>query len=52
MFQEDVEQMEAREKEHKEQEAQRRLFEGLKFFVNREVPRESLAFVLRWVRAD
>ena len=39
--------MEAREKAQKEQEAQKRIFEGLKFFVNREVPRESLAFVLR-----
>ncbi|XP_056139734.1 pescadillo [Lampris incognitus] len=44
---EDMEKMEAREKEQKEQEAQKRLFEGLKFFLNREVPRESLAFVLR-----
>ncbi|XP_067087280.1 pescadillo isoform X2 [Osmerus mordax] len=44
---EDIENMEAKEKEQKEQEAQKRIFEGLKFFVNREVPRESLAFVLR-----
>ncbi|KAK0155044.1 Pescadillo [Merluccius polli] len=49
---EDVEQMEAREKEHNEQEAQKRLFEGLKFFLNREVPRESLAFVLRCFGAE
>lgn len=39
--------MQAREKEQKEQEAHNRLFEGLKFFLNREVPRESLAFILR-----
>ncbi|KAG7263409.1 hypothetical protein CRUP_007415 [Coryphaenoides rupestris] len=46
-MEEDVEQMEAREKERMEQEAQKKLFEGLKFFLNREVPRESLAFILR-----
>lgn len=50
-LQEDMEQMEAREKEQKQQEAQKKLFDGLKFFLNREVPRESLAFVIRWVRA-
>nr|XP_046243281.1 pescadillo [Scatophagus argus] len=44
---EDMEKMEAREKEQKQQEAQKKLFEGLKFFINREVPRESLAFVIR-----
>uniref|UniRef100_A0A8C7D762 Pescadillo homolog n=1 Tax=Oncorhynchus kisutch TaxID=8019 RepID=A0A8C7D762_ONCKI len=44
--------MEAREKEQKEQEAQNRLFEGLKFFLNREVPRESLAFILRCFGAE
>lgn len=44
---EDIEKMEAREKEQKQQEAQKKLFEGLKFFLNREVPRESLAFVIR-----
>ncbi|XP_018524975.1 pescadillo [Lates calcarifer] len=44
---EDMEKMEAREKEQKQQEAQKKLFEGLKFFLNREVPRESLAFVIR-----
>lgn len=44
---EDMEQMEAREKEQKQQEAQKKLFDGLKFFLNREVPRESLAFVIR-----
>ncbi|XP_038560072.1 pescadillo [Micropterus salmoides] len=44
---EDMENMEAREKEQKQQEAQKKLFEGLKFFLNREVPRESLAFLIR-----
>ncbi|XP_036382618.1 pescadillo [Megalops cyprinoides] len=44
---EDAEALEAREKQQKEQEAQKRLFEGLKFFLNREVPREPMAFVLR-----
>lgn len=43
--------MEAREQEQKKQEAQRKLFEGLKFFLNREVPRESLAFVIRWANS-
>uniref|UniRef100_A0A8K9WPF5 Pescadillo homolog n=1 Tax=Oncorhynchus mykiss TaxID=8022 RepID=A0A8K9WPF5_ONCMY len=33
-------------------EAQNRLFEGLKFFLNREVPRESLAFILRCFGAE
>uniref|UniRef100_A0A673CY95 Pescadillo homolog n=1 Tax=Sphaeramia orbicularis TaxID=375764 RepID=A0A673CY95_9TELE len=46
-FQEDMENMEAREKEQKQQETQTKLFEGLKFFLNREVPRESLAFIIR-----
>uniref|UniRef100_A0AAQ5Z4F2 Pescadillo homolog n=1 Tax=Amphiprion ocellaris TaxID=80972 RepID=A0AAQ5Z4F2_AMPOC len=46
-FPEDMEKMEAREKEQKQQEAQRKMFQGLKFFLNREVPRESLAFVIR-----
>ncbi|CAG5922884.1 pescadillo [Menidia menidia] len=44
---EDMEKMEAREKEQKQLEAQKKVFEGLKFFLNREVPRESLAFVIR-----
>ncbi|XP_029018335.1 pescadillo [Betta splendens] len=43
---EDLEKMEVREKEQKELEDQKKIFEGLKFFVNREVPRESLAFVI------
>ena len=30
------------------QEKHKKLFEGLKFFLNREVPREALAFVIRW----
>lgn len=49
--QEDMEKMETMEKEQKLIEAQKKLFQGLKFFLNREVPRESLAFVIRWVRA-
>ncbi|KAI2664952.1 Pescadillo [Labeo rohita] len=44
---EDLEKMEAREKIELEQNKQKKLFEGLKFFLNREVPRESLAFVIR-----
>ncbi|XP_059193019.1 pescadillo [Centropristis striata] len=44
---EDMETMEAREKEQKQQEAQKKLFEGLKFYLNREVPRESMAFLIR-----
>ncbi|XP_007559258.1 pescadillo isoform X1 [Poecilia formosa] len=44
---EDMEKMEAREKEQKQLETQKKIFEGLKFFINREVPRESLAFVIR-----
>ncbi|MEQ2199576.1 mRNA-binding ribosome synthesis protein [Xenoophorus captivus] len=44
---EDMEKMEATEKEQKLLETQKKIFEGLKFFINREVPRESLAFVIR-----
>ncbi|XP_034728678.1 pescadillo [Etheostoma cragini] len=44
---EDMANMEAREREQKHEEAQKKLFEGLKFFLNREVPRESLAFLIR-----
>ncbi|KAK3514778.1 hypothetical protein QTP70_030668 [Hemibagrus guttatus] len=44
---EDMEKMEARVKAQQEEEKQKKLFDGLKFFLNREVPRESLAFVLR-----
>lgn len=50
VLQEDMEKLEAREREQKEQEAQKKLFDGLKFFLNREVPRESLAFIIRWVK--
>lgn len=39
--------MEVREKAQHEEDKHKKLFEGLKFFLNREVPRESLAFVLR-----
>uniref|UniRef100_A0A3B3XPV0 Pescadillo homolog n=1 Tax=Poecilia mexicana TaxID=48701 RepID=A0A3B3XPV0_9TELE len=35
------------EEEQKQLETQKKIFEGLKFFINREVPRESLAFVIR-----
>uniref|UniRef100_A0A3B3QV66 Pescadillo homolog n=1 Tax=Paramormyrops kingsleyae TaxID=1676925 RepID=A0A3B3QV66_9TELE len=46
-FQEDAEALVVREKEQKEQDSLKNLFEGLKFFLNREVPREPLAFLLR-----
>ncbi|GCC20274.1 pescadillo [Chiloscyllium punctatum] len=39
--------LEERQKEQQMLEKQKKLFEGLKFFLNREVPRESLAFVIR-----
>uniref|UniRef100_A0A9L0RRK0 Pescadillo homolog n=1 Tax=Equus caballus TaxID=9796 RepID=A0A9L0RRK0_HORSE len=41
-------QEEDRRKELEAQEKHKKLFEGLKFFLNREVPREALAFVLRY----
>ncbi|XP_037114747.1 pescadillo [Syngnathus acus] len=44
---EDMEKLEEREREHKQLEAHKKIFEGFKFFLNREVPRESLAFVIR-----
>ncbi|XP_060739547.1 pescadillo [Tachysurus vachellii] len=44
---EDMEKMEERVKAEREEDKQKKLFEGLKFFLNREVPRESLAFLLR-----
>ncbi|XP_041095973.1 pescadillo homolog [Polyodon spathula] len=44
---EDVEQLEARQKEQLQTEAHKKIFEGLKFFLNREVPREPLAFIIR-----
>ncbi|KAF4011582.1 hypothetical protein G4228_003622 [Cervus hanglu yarkandensis] len=40
-------QEEDRRKELEAQEKHKKLFEGLKFFLNREVPREALAFVIR-----
>ncbi|XP_057602328.1 pescadillo homolog isoform X1 [Hippopotamus amphibius kiboko] len=40
-------QEEDRRKELEAQDKHRKLFEGLKFFLNREVPREALAFVIR-----
>lgn len=43
--------LEAREEEQKQQEIEKKLFEGLKIFLNREVPRESLAFLIRSVNA-
>lgn len=42
-----MQKMEARVKAEREEDKQKKLFEGLKFFLNREVPRESLAFLLR-----
>lgn len=42
-----MEKMEVRVKAQQEEDRQKKLFEGLKIFLNREVPREALAFVLR-----
>lgn len=44
---ESAQQEETRRKEQEALEKQKKLFEGLRFFLNREVPRESLAFVIR-----
>ncbi|KAL8180543.1 UNVERIFIED_CONTAM: mRNA-binding ribosome synthesis protein [Gekko kuhli] len=44
---ESTEQEEARQKEQEALEKQKKLFQGLRFFLNREVPREPLAFVIR-----
>ncbi|XP_076845912.1 pescadillo [Brachyhypopomus gauderio] len=44
---EDQEKLEERVKIQQDQDRHQKLFEGLKVFLNREVPRESLAFVLR-----
>ncbi|KAJ6656685.1 hypothetical protein lerEdw1_003572 [Lerista edwardsae] len=44
---ESADQEEARRKEQEALEKQKKLFEGLRFFLNREVPREALAFVIR-----
>lgn len=41
---------EEQKKQQQEEEKHKSLFVGLKFFLNREVPREALAFVIRWVR--
>lgn len=46
-WQEMTAQEEDRRKELEAQEKHKKLFEGLKFFLNREVPREALAFVIR-----
>ncbi|CAK6440068.1 unnamed protein product [Pipistrellus nathusii] len=45
-------QEEARRRELQAQEQQKKLFEGLKFFLNREVPREALAFIIRSFGGD
>lgn len=47
--QETAEQMDARRKEQEALEKHKKLFEGLRFFLNREVPREPLAFIIRYV---
>ncbi|NXA37997.1 PESC protein, partial [Eudromia elegans] len=44
---ETAEQMHAKKKEQEALEKHKKLFEGLRFFLNREVPREPLAFVIR-----
>ncbi|KFO66076.1 Pescadillo, partial [Corvus brachyrhynchos] len=44
---ETAEQMDAKKKEQEALEKHKKLFEGLRFFLNREVPREPLAFVIR-----
>uniref|UniRef100_A0A8C3LCW4 Pescadillo homolog n=1 Tax=Chrysolophus pictus TaxID=9089 RepID=A0A8C3LCW4_CHRPC len=44
---ETAEQMDARKKEQEALEKHKKLFEGLRFFLNREVPREPLAFIIR-----
>lgn len=46
--QETAEQMDARRKEQEALEKHKKLFEGLRFFLNREVPREPLAFIIRY----
>ncbi|XP_036764666.2 pescadillo homolog isoform X2 [Manis pentadactyla] len=45
-------QEEDRRRELEAQEKHKKLFEGLKFFLNREVPREALAFVIRSFGGD
>ncbi|NWV64884.1 PESC protein, partial [Malurus elegans] len=44
---ETAEQMDSKKKEQEALEKHKKLFEGLRFFLNREVPREPLAFVIR-----
>uniref|UniRef100_A0A8B9VKE1 Pescadillo homolog n=1 Tax=Anas zonorhyncha TaxID=75864 RepID=A0A8B9VKE1_9AVES len=44
---ETAEQVDARRKEQEALEKHKKLFEGLRFFLNREVPREPLAFIIR-----
>uniref|UniRef100_A0A8C4UHD7 Pescadillo homolog n=1 Tax=Falco tinnunculus TaxID=100819 RepID=A0A8C4UHD7_FALTI len=44
---ETAEQMDAKKKEQEALEKHKKLFEGLRFFLNREVPREPLAFIIR-----
>ncbi|KFV98728.1 Pescadillo, partial [Eurypyga helias] len=44
---ETAEQMDTRKKEQEALEKHKKLFEGLRFFLNREVPREPLAFIIR-----
>ncbi|KAM4808139.1 pescadillo homolog isoform 1-T1 [Rhinophrynus dorsalis] len=44
---ENAEQEEERQKQQQEEEKLKSLFVGLKFFLNREVPREALAFIIR-----
>ncbi|XP_049722400.1 pescadillo homolog isoform X1 [Elephas maximus indicus] len=50
--QEVVAQEEDRRRELESQEKHKKLFEGLKFFLNREVPREALAFIIRSFGGD
>ncbi|KAF6729602.1 Pescadillo-like [Oryzias melastigma] len=45
---EDLEKAEAREKEQVQLETQKKIFEGLKFFLNREVPRECFGGNVSW----
>ncbi|XP_045390429.1 pescadillo homolog isoform X2 [Lemur catta] len=47
-----AEQEEEHRKELEAQEKHKKLFEGLKFFLNREVPREALAFIIRSFGGD
>lgn len=49
---EEATQEEEHRKELEAQEKHKKLFEGLKFFLNREVPREALAFIIRSFGGD